>query len=97
MSLPLFILSIGSIFIGFLFKDMFIGMGSTFFGNSIFVLNVNLIEAEFLDPIIKFTPVIFSISAALLSIYIYHVSSAGILAFKTTKLGMRLYTFFNSK
>jgi NADH-ubiquinone oxidoreductase chain 5 len=99
MSAPLFILSIGSIFLGYLFKDMFIGMGSTFFGNSIYVLseNVNLIEAEFLHPIIKFTPVIFSIFGAILSLYLYHTSSASVLAFKTTKLGMNLYTFFNSK
>lgn len=99
MSLPLFILSIGSIFVGYIFKDMFIGMGTSFFGNSIFVLapNVNLIEAEFLDPIIKFTPVIFSIFGALLSIYFYHSFSASVLAFKTSSLGMKLYTFFNSK
>jgi len=76
---------------------MFIGMGTTFFGNSIFVLDVNLIEAEFLNPFIKFTPVIFSLFGAGLSVYLYHLSSKSMLAFKTTQLGMKLYTFFNSK
>lgn len=97
MWIPLFVLSIGSIFVGYLFKDMFIGMGTTFFGNSIFVLDVNLIEAEFLSPFIKFTPVIFSLFGALLSVYLYHLSSKSMLVFKTTQLGMKLYTFFNSK
>jgi len=30
MTLPLFLLSFGSLFIGYLSKDMFIGMGSDF-------------------------------------------------------------------
>lgn len=55
MSVPLFLLALGAIVVGFLFKDIFIGLGSTFFGNSIFVLNdhINLIQAEFLDPLTK--------------------------------------------
>lgn len=97
MALPLFILSIGSIFIGYVFKDMFLGVGTTFFGNSIFVLDVNIIEAEFLSPIIKFTPVIFSIIGALLALVLYNSYSKNVLNFKTSKLGMNLYTFFNSK
>jgi len=73
MSLPLFILAIGSIFVGYLAKDMFLGPGSTFFTNSIFVSfsHLNLINAEFLHPLIKFIPVLFSIIGAALSIYIY--------------------------
>jgi NADH-ubiquinone oxidoreductase chain 5 len=55
MTLPLFILSIGSIFIGYIFKDMMIGAGTRYYGNSIFVLpgNESIIEAEFLSPLIK--------------------------------------------
>jgi NADH-ubiquinone oxidoreductase chain 5 len=55
MTVPLAILAVGSIFVGYLFKDMMIGVGTTFFGNAIFVLphNVNIFEAEFLDPFIK--------------------------------------------
>jgi NADH-ubiquinone oxidoreductase chain 5 len=56
MTVPLFILSIGSIFVGYLFRDMYIGMGSSFFGNSIWVLPENYLmaEAEFIeDTIIK--------------------------------------------
>jgi len=38
MTLPLFLLSIGSIFFGYIFKDAFIGMGSSFLDSSIFIL-----------------------------------------------------------
>ena len=38
MSFPLFLLSIASIFVGYIFRDAFIGLGSSFFGSSIFIL-----------------------------------------------------------
>ena len=55
---------------------MIIGPGTPFFGNAIFVLpnNANIFEAEFLSPLIKFTPVIFSLIGAGLGITIYHFS-----------------------
>jgi NADH-ubiquinone oxidoreductase chain 5 len=76
MSLPLFILAIGSIFIGYLAKDLFIGPGSSFFTHSIFVLpqHVTLISAEFLSPLIKQIPVISSLFGATLAIFIYSKS-----------------------
>jgi len=49
MSLPLVILAIGSIFIGYLFKDAIIGIGSNFMGEAIYVRPVmmdNMIDAE---------------------------------------------------
>jgi len=55
MSIPLVILAFGSIFVGYIFRDLFIGMGTPFFDNSIFVLpeNYKVSEAEFLEPILK--------------------------------------------
>jgi NADH-ubiquinone oxidoreductase chain 5 len=55
MSITLVILGFGSIFVGYIFRDAFIGPGTNFFGNSIYVNpnNLNLLEAEFLSPIIK--------------------------------------------
>jgi len=96
MSLPLFILSIGSIFIGFIFKDAFIAPGSPFFADSILIRDIhnNVIEAEFLDSYIKLTPVILSISGALIALLLFH-SFSGILLL--VKLHSReLYTFFNN-
>ena len=49
-------LSIPSMFIGFYSKDMIIGLGTDFWGNSLYVLpeNMNMIDAEFIDHIYKF-------------------------------------------
>jgi NADH-ubiquinone oxidoreductase chain 5 len=60
MSLPMFILSLCSIFMGYLFSDAFSGWGSFFFNNSImsspFVFS--LINADFLSPSIKQLPLL---------------------------------------
>jgi len=47
--LPLLTLALFSIFFGFIFSDLFVGIGSDFFQNSIFIhpKNISLIEAEF--------------------------------------------------
>src|SRR5882757_2631604 len=47
--IPLFLLALFSIFFGFIFSDLFVGMASDFFGNAIFIKpnNISLIEAEF--------------------------------------------------
>jgi NADH:ubiquinone oxidoreductase subunit 5 (subunit L)/multisubunit Na+/H+ antiporter MnhA subunit len=49
VNFPLLILALFSIFFGFVFSDLFVGMGSDFFKNSIFIhpKNISLIEAEF--------------------------------------------------
>ena len=46
---PLLLLALLSIFFGFVFSDLFVGIGSDFFQNSIFMhpKNISLIEAEF--------------------------------------------------
>ena len=72
MILPLIILALGSIFIGFLTKDFFIGFGTDFWGNSIFTLPKNLffIEAEFLPIFIKWLPFFLSFFGIIISSYI---------------------------
>lgn len=72
MGFPLVLLSIGSIFVGYLMKDFFIGLGISSWGTSIFVLpdNLNFIEAEFLPCIIKLVPLFLSVSGIFISFYI---------------------------
>jgi NADH-ubiquinone oxidoreductase chain 5 len=62
ISLPLIFLAFGSMFVGYLTKDMIIGFGSSFWGNSIFILSDNLsyLEAEYLPYHIKIIPFVFS-------------------------------------
>jgi NADH-ubiquinone oxidoreductase chain 5 len=74
MSLPLILLSFGSLFIGYLTKDMIIGFGSSFRGNSVFILSENLsyLEAEYLPYHIKMIPFVFS---HLGLVFAYHTTS----------------------
>lgn len=74
--LPLLILSLFSIFFGYIVSDIYVGVGSDFFANSLFTHpnNLTLIEAEFsLNPLIKLLPAIISFLGAFTAIYLYHV------------------------
>jgi len=95
----LVMLSFGSIFSGFFMKDFFIGAGSIFLVNSIFVLpqHFNFFEAEFLPAIIKLLPLLFSLSGAFLAILLNSFYSSFLLFLKFTKIGMFFYSFFNQK
>src|SRR5258708_7972144 len=64
-----------SIFFGFVFSDLFVGIGTDFFGNSIFThpTNITLVEAEFSLPLLlKLLPTIGSIFAAISAIILYN-------------------------
>jgi NADH-ubiquinone oxidoreductase chain 5 len=89
MTVPLFVLSIGSIFFGFLFKDAIIGLGSPFLGTAVYMMpnavlsdvssgGDQFIDAEFIDTTIKWIPVIFSISGAILAMIFYHFMEKGL-------------------
>ena len=72
--LSLLVLAIFSIFIGYLASDLFTGIGSDFFGNSLFILpnNISLIDTEFsINPIIKLLPLICTIIGAVSSFVVY--------------------------
>lgn len=64
-----------SIFIGFIFKDLFIGLGTDFWANSIFNLYINsdILYAEFLDYYYKLIPLVFSIAGLSFSLFIYFI------------------------
>jgi NADH-ubiquinone oxidoreductase chain 5 len=46
MIIPLIVLALGSIFIGYLTRDIFIGFGSDFWGSSIFIFPHNSYNLE---------------------------------------------------
>ena len=98
--LALFVLSIFSIFIGYLASDLFTGIGSDFFGNSLFILpnNISLIDTEFsINPIIKLLPLICTIIGAVSSFVVYTYLPKISIQLIQSKLGIQLYSFFNSK
>lgn len=58
MAVILSVLGVGSVFFGYITKDLFIGLGSDFFLDTIYILptNNNQIQAEFLPHFIKLLP-----------------------------------------
>jgi len=98
--IPLFLLALFSIFFGFIFSDLFVGMASDFFSNAMFIKpnNISLIEAEFSLPlIIKLLPALFSLFGASLAILLYHKSPTFIIDLTNNLIGQKFYTFFNGK
>ena len=98
--IPLFILALFSIFFGYIFSDLFVGVGSDFFANSLFINpnNITIIEAEFTLPLyIKLLPIILTILGSILSIILYHKNPEFINSLTDNSIGRNIYTFLNSK
>ena len=78
---------------------MFIGLGTDFWGSSIFILPTHLtfIDAEFLPIYVKFLPIIFAITSAFLAFIFYSYFNIFIYLFKISKIGIFFYKFFSYK
>ena len=99
MAFPLGFLACFSIFIGYFLKDMFVGIGTDFWGNSIFVLSQNLLllEAEFLPTSIKLFPVSLSLIGGFSAFFLYNFFFKTLFLVKTSLIGRNIYVFFNRK
>lgn len=99
MAIPLLILALGSIFVGYLGKDMMIGLGTDFWANSIFTLPKNniLIESEYIPQTQKFIPLVSTLAGALLAYSVFFVGAGRVYLFKTSKLGHFFYYMFNKR
>jgi NADH-ubiquinone oxidoreductase chain 5 len=101
MSLPLVILAIFSVYFGFITKDIFIGLGSGFFGdNSIFIHPTReiLIDTEFAVPtLFKLLPFIFTIFFSAIAIIYPEFMPNSITSFKLSRLGYYIFGFFNQR
>lgn len=75
MLIPLIILSIGSMFVGFIAKDLFLGLGVDTWNNALFqeVNHISYFEAEFLPFYIKLIPFFFSLSGVFTALFLYNV------------------------
>lgn len=95
----LFILTIPSIFFGYFAKDMFIGIGTDFWGNSIYVTssNFNIIDSEFIDLQYKLLPLMFSFLGIGLACVLYTLNKRILYVIKVTKVGKFVYNFINKK
>nr|YP_009672656.1 NADH dehydrogenase subunit 5 [Dictyopteris divaricata]QDB64141.1 NADH dehydrogenase subunit 5 [Dictyopteris divaricata] len=99
MGTVLGVLAIPSIFAGYLGRDLFIGLGTTFWGNSIFILpsHLSIIDAEFMPTTMKLLPLIFSLVGGLLSFFLYYGYNKILFSYKMSLWGRKFYTFLNRK
>ena len=99
MALPLFCLAFGSIFIGYVTRDMMIGPGTDFWGNALFTLpdQLYLLEGEWINSFAKLLPLILSLSGAGLAFFLYNFNYDFLVDLKKSPLGYKLYTFLNRK
>jgi proton-translocating NADH-quinone oxidoreductase chain L len=99
MTLPLFLLSILSIFVGFLFKDLFIGFGTDFWNGSIYVLPKNylLADIEFISLKYKLLPLLVTLLGILIAFFVYTFKLEEYFKLKKLLNFRIFYTFFNRK
>ena len=98
MVVPLTILSFGSIFVGFLTREFFVGFGTDSWGNSIFILPVKtfFIEAEFLPTYLKWLPFVLSGLGILVASFI-NVYNINLFAFNKNNAGLILFSSLVNK
>ena len=101
MSLPLIILAVFSIFFGYITKDIFIGLGTSFFiDNSLFIHPSHeiLLDTEFAVPtLFKILPLILTVSLSVLSIVLCEFIPKVLTQFKLSRLGYNIFSFFNQR
>jgi proton-translocating NADH-quinone oxidoreductase chain L len=99
MGFPLGLLAFGSIFIGYISRDMFVGLGSNFWNNSIYIKPIHnqMIDAEFLPIIFKLLPVILSFIGLFSAFYLYFFQFKILYKIKISNYGLYFYNFLNRK
>lgn len=100
MAAPLMILAVFSIFIGFLSKDLMVGLGTDFWNNAIFVhpTRTNILDIEFIPFYIKILPTVLSLIGAGSSILFYSTFNKKAFEFLNDFEEARfIYIFFNRK
>lgn len=107
MLVPLFFLCFATIFAGYIFKDMFSGLGTPFFQASIFTFfKSTTLDSEFLYQLIKILPLIFTLFGFFFSFCIIYSSGKKnqlwsitnlFLSLKLTTFGRNTYRFLSKK
>jgi NADH-ubiquinone oxidoreductase chain 5 len=92
-------LAIPSILVGYYTKDMIVGVGSHFFGTSIYInmSNFNLFDAEFISLFYKTLPVYLSLFGFISAFLLYNFKSKLLFQIKMSFFGKQVYRFLNRK
>jgi len=95
----LLVLIIPTLFAGYFLKDLFVGLGTCFWLNAIFILPKNLsgLDAEFIPLFYKLFPVIASTLTVLLAYYLYYKKASLLFKLKTSFIGRKIFVFLNRK
>ena len=99
MILPLIILGFGSIFYGFITRDLIIGLGCNYY-NLVFsnFYNFTIIDSEFLHVFVKNIPLLFTIFGACFSLFLINCFNTDKNVVYKAKLNYRfIYKFLNKK
>ncbi len=101
MAVPLVVLALGSIFLGYLGKDMMIGVGTNFWGNSLFVLPHNLVlfESELIPQVEKLTPLVATLVGGGVAYLVNYPLGFAFIGYraKVGQVGRKLYTALNKR
>ncbi len=99
MLFPLVLLAILSIFVGFLTREIFIGFGTPFWYNSIFILpiNLNALDFEFMPVFYKLLPLFCSFFGSFFSFLLYRNLNFVFNNHFYSQLFIKIYTFLNKK
>jgi NADH-ubiquinone oxidoreductase chain 5 len=99
MAIPLFVLSFGAIFLGYVTKDLAIGLGTPFWQQSLYTHPSHMLftECEFIPHYIKLFPVACALISSAAAFYLYIFCSRLLVDIKASTFGLKMYTFLNRK
>jgi len=101
LTLPLVVLALFSIIFGFLTKDIFVGLGTGFFGdNSLFVNPTHeiLLDTEFsISASLKFLPFLLTVGLSVVGLVYQEFWAKHLLDLKLDRLGIITFGFFNQR
>nr|Q01561.2 RecName: Full=NADH-ubiquinone oxidoreductase chain 5; AltName: Full=NADH dehydrogenase subunit 5 [Trichophyton rubrum]CAA77185.1 NADH dehydrogenase subunit 5 [Trichophyton rubrum] len=101
INLPLIILAIFSIFFGYLTKDVFIGLGTSFFIDNRYFIHPSheiMLDTEFALPtLFKLLPLFFTITLSIIGIMFSEFFGNLLIKFKFTNLGYNIFSLFNQR
>ena len=99
MSIPLFILAIFSVFFGYICRDLYIGLGSSFFlDNAIFVhpLHEIMVTTEFgVDILYKLLPLVLTVFISIFALLMFEYFSNLLILFKLSRLMYNIFSLFS--
>ena len=99
MALALALLAVGSLLVGYLGKDMCIGLGTPFWGTAITTLpaHTRAVEAEYVPQAVKALPLLLSLLGAAVAVNLNGFGSAWSYTLTTSPLGRQAYLFLNKR